>query len=143
MKRIQNEVGSMLSLAVGLLVILIFSTMGALNMGYLVASRFQLQSELDALALQLVQHVDYEQYFLTGFTNSLGFDLEAIEQTIFSVQAAGRIRKCNAAISNSTRDLEIDLALDCPVKLPLPLPGLPESVVLQLRTSARLAQSTG
>lgn len=143
MRKLRNEFGSMLSLSVGLLVILIFSAMGALNVGYLVASRFQLQSELDALALQLVQQVDYEQYFLTGFTQSLEFDMEAIEQGISNTQAAGRISKCNAAIVNSTQNLEIDLALDCPVKLPLPMPGLPESVVLQLRTSARLAQSTG
>lgn len=144
MKQIRNQDGSILSLAAGLVSILIFAVMGSLNVSYLLSMRFQLQSELDALALQLVQQVDYENYFETGFTDALGFDLFAIDQLLTTAGKSGAMQNCGReSISSAIAGLSVTLELTCPIRLPFVLPGIAEQVDLALATSARLAQVGG
>jgi hypothetical protein len=144
MKQLKNQDGSILSLVAGLVSILIFAVMGSLNVSYLLSMRFQLQSELDALALQLVQQVDYENYFETGFTDSLGFDLFAIDQLLTTAGKSGAMQNCGRdSISSAISGLSVTLELTCPIRLPFVLPGIVEQVDLALATSARLAQVGG
>lgn len=144
MKLIRNQRGSILSLAAGLISILIFAVMGSLNVSYLLSMRFQLQSELDALALQLVQQVNYDNYFETGFTDSMGLDLFAIDQLLVTAGKSGAMQNCGSnAINREIAGLTVTLAIACPIRLPFVLPGIPEQVNLALAASARLAQAGG
>lgn len=143
MKKFCNNNGSILTLAVGLIVILLIATLGMLNLGYLLATRFQLQSELDALALQLVQQIDYDRYFELGYSEALGFDLSAIDSDLVDAVQTGELRKCGNKIGTVISGLTIGLEITCRVGLPLPMPGLPDQVGLQLGSSARLAQAAG
>ena len=143
MNKLTNNRGSILTLAVGLIVTLLFATLGMLNLGYLLATRFQLQSELDSLALQLVQQIDYDRYFNFGYSDALGFDLSAIDDDLVDAAQAGELQKCGNKIDTVITGLTIGLEVNCQVGLPLPMPGLPAQVSLELGSSARLAQAAG
>lgn len=143
MNKLTNNRGSILTLAVGLIVTLLFATLGMLNLGYLLATRFQLQSELDSLALQLVQQIDYDRYFNFGYSDALGFDLSAIDDDLVDAAQAGELQKCGNKIDTVITGLTIGLEVNCQVGLPLPIPGLPAQVSLELGSSARLAQAAG
>jgi hypothetical protein len=143
MKSTKNTNGSILSFAAGAVVILLVGVLGAVNMTYLVGKRFQLQSELDFLALQLVQQIDYENYFEVGFTDSLALDLDAIDQQLDIAQQGGALANCVDSIALTAFGLQVNLTLNCAVRLPAPIVGLPEQVVFKLASSARLAQADG
>ena len=143
MNKLTNNRGSILTLAVGLIVTLLFATLGMLNLGYLLATRFQLQSELDSLALQLVQQIDYDRYFNFGYSDALGFDLSAIDDDLVDAAQAGELQKCGNKIDTVITGLTIGLEVNCQVGLPLPMPWLPAQVSLELGSSARLAQAAG
>ncbi len=143
MKHLRSESGSLLTLAVGLIAILMFATLAMLNLGYLVATRFQIQSQLDALSLQLVQQIDYDRYFQLGYSEELGFDLTAIDQGLVTAVSTGQLARCGSKIDAAISGLEITLGINCQVALPLPMPGLPSNVSLQIGSSARLAQAAG
>ena len=143
MNKLTNNRGSILTLAVGLIVTLLFATLGMLNLGYLLATRFQLQSELDSLALQLVQQIDYDRYFNFGYSDALGFDLSAIDDDLVDAAQVGELQKCGNKIDTVITGLTIGLEVNCQVGLPLPMPGLPAQVSLELGSSARLAQAAG
>jgi hypothetical protein len=144
MKYLNNQSGSMLSLAAGLISILVFTVMGALNVSYLVSQRFQLQSDLDALALQLVQQIDYENYFEVGFSDALNFDLVEIDRLTSLAVTWEQFSNCQGPqLKTAVIALEVKLELQCPVGLPFALPGLPPEVQMEVGASARLAQAGG
>jgi len=130
-------------MASGLITILLIGVLGTINITYLVRKRFQLQSELDFLALQLVQQIDYSNYFEIGFSDDLGLDLDAIDQQIAILSQSGDIARCENDIRMIVIGLQVDLQLECETELPAPIPGLPATVVFDLASSARLAQSSG
>jgi hypothetical protein len=142
MKYLVNESGSILSLAAGLISILVFTVMGALNVSYLVSQRFQLQSDLDALALQLVQQIDYENYFEVGFSDALNFDLVEIDRLTSAAFTWEQFSNCkNLQLKTAVIAVEVRLELQCPLELPFGLPGLPPDVRMEVAASARLAQA--
>lgn len=143
MKQIANQRGSIIPLGVGIMIILLIAVMGSINVSYLVGKRFQLQSELDALALRLVQQVDYDDYFEFGFTSELNFDYDSIDYELAAANSTGALGYCAERIDMAISGLAIDLAIICPIRLPVVIPGLPERVMLQLGSSARLAQAAG
>lgn len=143
MKYLKSKSGSILPMASGLITILLIGVLGTINITYLVGKRFQLQSELDFLALQLVQQIDYSNYFEIGFSDDLGLDLDAIDQQIAILSQSGDIARCENDIRMTVIGLQVDLQLECETELPAPIPGLPATVVFDLASSARLAQSSG
>lgn len=141
MKFLKDKSGSIIALSTGLILILLIATIGSLNISYLVGERFELQTELDSLALQLVQQVDYDQYFETGFSDALVFDIDQIDGLVSSALITGRLAACGSRIATAISGLTIDLVISCEVPMPFPLPGFNESVVMQIASSARLAQA--
>lgn len=141
--QITDQRGSIVPLGVGVMIILLIAVMGSINISYLVGKRFQLQSELDVLALRLVQQVDYDGYFEHGFTSDLNFDYDLIDSELATANQTGALGICREKINMAIAGLGIDLALACPIRLPVVIPGLPERVILELGASARLAQAAG
>lgn len=143
MKYLNSQSGSILGFAAAVIIILVFTAMGLANVSFLVYQRFLLQSELDLVALQLVQQVDYESYFETGFTSTLQLNPENIDQILRSALQSGAIGQCSSAINTAISGLTVSLQLDCPVPLPFLLPGVAASVRLEMASTARLAQVVG
>ncbi|KGA09070.1 MAG: hypothetical protein GM45_3275 [actinobacterium acAMD-5] len=141
LSNLKNESGSVIPITVGLIMTLLLTLVGTLDISFLIGQRIKMQNQLDSIVLKSSQLIDFESYLNAGFSSNLELDESAIESYARVASSEGAMARCKQSqIEIEIVKITVTIEAKCEVQLPFQVPNIADFQTVTITSTARLTE---